>query len=959
MFDDCTAIAKMNMDKTKENYEMDQKCFIAWSPLEKNDFSFKHRYVTCSRSVPHKSKRLVRYRLSRSLNFDTSACNSNSENSPFEEDKHLSRSAKIMRALNFNSSPSYYGKTKIKKSLNFNLTPSPKSFRHAKKGIRKSLSLNFNSPLSVPNKFLSLNDNPSDSANSSLLFSSSDSIDENQNETPLQQSTKEHEMLHYSTPNAKYTRKLSRHSTSFTPLLRSRLKETIDNIVYVAATPNSQSLKRVKGRTKYTNNITMNTSRNLLHEFHDKDDSRSCTPKNLICIVPESMSAIKRSHKKERSSRRSDGYTTQFTNSFVENESVLEDRFSRYSKQNDPFQDSRSDIEQCANGSSNELVLSHSEDDMSDTGSLFDYAEEQKHIFKECKKVSEWKSNYTSVIPKIDKFDGIVKSEENVDCFSRADTSDRSNIDASNSCDEDIDLADGGRSVTPEPVKETVSESQKSVTPENRIDILQTIGKDSIKKSHKKIKDNNKRRLFSPKVLQEKLEATEKQENAKCLENFEQYESTEENKVISIEVNDPDVSRDERSSTPDKVSSSRLLLSQFSSVKKSHKKDKHNKILRGFLKRQEYFNKDLDLVTNKKYEQRTFNDEISECKNSVEDFPSDLNVVSNIEDSTSLVASASLSSSLDKLSPSKRKKPQNISPDREKNTSYDFELQELDVLKEEFKIFTPLKRKRSLFGFTVAKEYTHVYDLASEKDERSDDTMASISFSRCLTPVLNFPNSCVKSEGTDDIITKSDDNVDNGNVEQVYDSNCDSNDVTGRLTPRNMSTTELYPNLDSIKKSHKKNKRGNSSRKSFNAMKNNHSIDEKHDTSLESVASEMYNPLEFSNDRVIADDTINKPIYDKSVNKMENLTNHTTDDNRNRPSTSAGNVSSTVTPPNYLKTKVYMKLLQETSIKRSHKKNRDKRKQELVVDTNELSDDGSIFGDEEKSCFIEDRSTHD
>ena len=936
----------MNIDKTKENYEMDQKCFIAWSPLEKNDFSFKHRYITCSRSVPHKSKRLAKYRLSRSLNFDASICNSNSENSSFEEDKHLSRSAKIMRALNFNSSPSYYGKTKIKKSLNFNLTPSPKSFRHVKKGIRKSLSLNFNSPLSVPNKYLSLNDNPSDSANSSLLFSSSDSIDENQNETPLQQSTKEHEMLHYSTPNAKYTRKSSCHSASFTPLLRSRLKETIDNIVYVAATPNSQSLKRVKGRTKYTNNITMNTSRNLLHEFHDKDDSRSCTPKNLICIIPESMSAIKRSHKKERSSRRSDGYTTQFTDSFVKNESVLQDRFSRYSKQIDPiFHDSRSDIEQCANRSSNELVLSHSEDDMSDTGSLFDYTEEQKHIFEESKKVSEWKSNYTSVIPKIDKFDGKVKLEENVDCFSRADTSNRSDIDASNSCNENIDLANGGRSVTPEPVKETVSESQKSVTPENRIDILQTIGKDSIKKSHKKIKDNNKRRLFSPKVLQDNVEATEKQENGKCSENIEQYESTEENK-ISIEVNNPDVSRDERSSTPDKVSSSRLLLSQFSSVKKSHKKDKHNKILCGFLKRQEYFNKDMDLVTNNKYEQRTFNDEMSECKNSIEDFRSDLDVVRNIEDSTSLVASASLSSSLDKLSPSKRKKAQNISPDREKNVSYDFELQELDRSKEEFKIFTPLKRKRSLFAFTVAKEYTHFYDLASEKNERPDDTVASISFSRCLTPVLNFPNSCVKSE-KDDIITKSDDNADNGNVEEVYDSNCDSNDVTGRLTPRNMSTTELYPNLDSIKKSHKKNKRGNSSRKSFNAMKNNHSMDEKHETSIESVANEMYNPLELSNDCVIADDAINKAIYDKS------------DDNQNCPSTSAENISPTMTPPNYLKTKAYMKLLQETSIKRSHKKNRNKRKQELVVDTNELSDDGSIFGDEEKSCFIEDRSKHD
>lgn len=304
MFDDCTAVTKMSIDKSKEDYaicnnELDQKYFIAWSPLEENKFSFKHRYVPCSRSVPHKNKRLVRYRISRSLNFDASVCNSSSESSSFEEDKHLSRSAKIMRALNFNNSPSYYGKTKIKKSLNFNLTPSPKRFRHIKKDIRKSLSLNFNPPLSVSNKFPSFDDNPSDSANSSLLFSSSDSIDENQNETPSQQNPKEHDMIHYSTPNAKLSKK-PLCSSNFTPLLRSRLKQTIDNIVYVTTTPNSQSLKRVKNGSKYISNVSMNTSRNLLHEFHDKDDSRPCTPQNLICLIPESMSAIKRSHKKVR-----------------------------------------------------------------------------------------------------------------------------------------------------------------------------------------------------------------------------------------------------------------------------------------------------------------------------------------------------------------------------------------------------------------------------------------------------------------------------------------------------------------------------------------------------------------------------------------------------------------------------------------------------------------------------------
>lgn len=303
MFDDCTTVKKMSSDKSKEedyaihNGDLDQKCLIAWSPLEENKFLFKQRYVSCSRSVPRRNKRFVRYRISRSLNFDASVRSSSSENSSFEEDKHLSRSAKIMRALNFNSSPSYYGKTKIKKSLNFNLSPSPKRFMPSSKSIRKSLSLNFKSPLSVSNKFLHFDDNPSNSVNSDLLFSSSESIDENQNETPLQQNTKEREMLLYSTPNTKLSRK-ALCTDSSTPLLRSRLKETIDNIVCVNATPNAQLLQHTKGRSKCTNGIAMNTSRNLFYEFYDKEDDRPCTPENVICIIPESMSAIKRSHRK-------------------------------------------------------------------------------------------------------------------------------------------------------------------------------------------------------------------------------------------------------------------------------------------------------------------------------------------------------------------------------------------------------------------------------------------------------------------------------------------------------------------------------------------------------------------------------------------------------------------------------------------------------------------------------------
>lgn len=923
---------KMNIDKNKKDYaicssKLDQRCFISWSSPEDN-FSFKHRYVRCSRSVSHGNKHFAKYRLSRSLNFDSSISNSNSENSSFEEDKHLSRSAKIMRALNFNS-PSYYGKTKIKKSLNFNLTPSPKRFKHVKRGIQKSLSLNFSSPLSVSNKFINLDDNHSESTNSSLLFSSSDSIDENQNETPLQQNTKEYEMLHYSTPNTKHIRD-SLDSASFTPLLRSRLKESIDNIVYITATPSSQSLKCIQGRSKYTNNI-VNTSRNLFHEFRDKDDSGPHTPKNLICIIPESMSAIKKSHKKERSSRRSASYSTQF----IDNKSVPLDR-SRFlanqcRKCIDSLEDTISDIDQCTeNSNSSELILKHSEDNISETGSLFDYTEEKKNILEEFKEVSD------SVVHEIDKFDVKIKLEENVDCLSKIDPS---NIDANNS-------TNNTRSVTPVPVKNELN-SQKSVTPENHINILETIIKDSIKKSHKKIKNDNKKRLFSLKVSQDKLKATEEQDNIKCTQNFVQYENIEQNKV-STKVNNLDVSRKERSCTPEKVNSSRLLLSQYSSVKKSHKKDKHNKIISGFLKRQEYFNKDMDLVINNEY--KAFNNDMSKCKNSMENYSSDLDIATNIDDSTSLVAPASLkNSSLEKLSPSKRRKPQNILSDSEKNILYDSELQKLDTSKEEFKIFTPLKRKRSLIVSIAAKEYTHFYDSPIE---HSKDVIPNISFSRCLTPVLNLSSSCKKTEKCNTII-KSDDNVNNETAEEIYD--CGSNDVTGRLTPRNMSTTELYSNLDSIKKSHKKNKRGSSSWKSLGLIEGNHSVDGKCGTSVENILNKTNNLLELSNNCAVINDVISKPICNKSIEKLANPVI----DNQNCASTSMENISPFVTPPNCLKTKNYIKLLQETSIKQTHKKIRNKKKEELIIDTDELSDDGSIFGGEEKLSFAEDKSTDD
>lgn len=589
---------------------------------------------------------------------------------------------------------------------------------------------------------------------------------------------------------------------------------------------------------------------------------------------------------------------------------------------------------------------------MSDTGSLFDYTEEkQNNVLKESK-ISDWTLNYTNVIPKIDNFDVEVKLEKNMKCLSKLENENElfqnfSNIDANNLSNQNINVTNDIRSVTPESVKEIVSESQTSVTPENSINILQNIVKDSIKKSHKKIKDDNKRKLFSPKVLQNKLETTEEQENIKCWKKFENIEKN----IISIETNYHNTSKEERSSTPEKVNSSRLLLSQFNSVKKSHKKDKHNKILSGFLKRQEYFNKDMDLDINNKY--KTFNvDDTSECKYRMEDFSSNLDVT-NIGDS-SLISSENLNISLDKLSPSKKQKSQDLSLNCEMNMLYDSELQELDTSKEEFKIFTPLKRKRSSIASIACKEYLCFYDLSPEKNEYSED--GNISFSRCLTPVPNFSNFCAKIKENNITTVKLDNDINNENTKEVYDSD---NDVTGRLTPRNMSTTELYPNLDSIKKSHKKNKRGNISRKDFTLIRNDHYVNERHETSMENIINETDNLSDFSNDFVTVDDVINKSIHEKPISNNTEIKDSTNlvDDNQSCPNNNSKNT--TVTPPNCLKTKSYIKLLGETSIKRSHKKVRDKRKEELIINTNELSDDGSIFGDEENLIFTEDKSMRD
>ncbi|XP_078044478.1 uncharacterized protein LOC144473975 [Augochlora pura] len=878
---------RMNDDKMKGSYnisniEMEQKRYLPWSPLEQNRFVRKHTYVSCSKSVPRRNKHFVRYNMSKSLNSDKNVCCSSPENSSFEEDKRMSRSSKIMKALNFHTNLSHYGKTKIKRSLNFNLTPSPKRFSCAKKHTQKALRL---SPLSASNKLSDLVKDSNDCANNSFAMSSTDSIDENQNETPLRRHAIQRETLHYSTPNAKLNTK-SLFSVNSTPLLRGQLEKSIANIVRInPATPVSQSLKCIQGSSKRFDNSMTNTSRNLFHEFHDDDDDdRPQTPENVISIIPESMSAIKRSHKKEKSSRRSGYCVMQLTDSSPDLcgiEGATELVSMREKEERKPRMERSS--------------LDNSENDISDTGSLFDYTEESK--FGE---ESNRTMNCDIIVPL-------------TNCPER-DVKDTTSHGSVESISETVEF--------PEVTADAVSEPETSVTSQNRIHSVRRDADDVIKRSYKMNKEANQTKLYGMKIVQHKVKAV-KVENETDKETITKpTEDIVEDKLVFTEESCPDIS--ERACTPEKVNSSRLLLSQFSSVKKSHKKDKHANILSGFQKRQEYFNKEMDSARYSK----TLESDV--------DVDIDVGVqeVANLTDS-----SCSLDVSSDKLSPSKRKIPLDEFLEHDTSVSCDSDIQDCDIFQNEFQIFTPLKRKRSLITSNI-KEYLHFYNLPSGKDEYTEADLANVNLSRCLTPILNIQEHCELSTKCQSVATGS---SGSNESETLEIQNYDLNDKTGRSTPKNMSTTELYSNLDSIKKSHKKNKRGSNSRKlSFNQVKNN-AIEKGDWQNLSTeIGSDSYENYELSQSDSERNDICNDSTSNEDNNNVQGSSR--IDVNEQTAEISLQNV----TPPNCLKTKNYIKLLQETSIKRSHKKIRDQRKYKESIEPNQLSDDGSLYGDGEK-----------
>ncbi|KYN22190.1 hypothetical protein ALC57_05467 [Trachymyrmex cornetzi] len=287
-------------------------------------------------------------------------------------------------------------------------------------------------------------------------------------------------------------------------------------------------------------------------------------------------------------------------------------------------------------------------------------------------------------------------------------------------------------------------------------------------------------------------------------------------------------------------------------------------------------------------------------------------------------------------------------------------------INDEFKIFTPIKKRRIPVDVT---NYVSAAGMSQEDDESAQATSKEIDCSRCVTPVAH----CSKLRKHD--LTSERDNAKKSetdiNVLKVTDTT-NPKDKNGRSTPINMSTTELLCNIDSIKKSHKKDKHNRSKelilkKKRSYVEKSEHVNFGNNDKMLEEPTCWS---LKHHFDKNCAEKEMCNVMCEKEKNKSYKAIVYDDPDDP-QPSTSRGadnmeNTKNTIkskfldtTPPNSLSAMKLMKLVQTTSIKKSHKKERDinaQTKYILMSQEHELSDDGSIFDEEERLDFIQNDS---
>lgn len=214
-----------------------------------------------SKSVPRRKKSLIRYRTNRSLNFDASLVKDGNFKSPRSTNVHgastekfLSRSAKIMQALN-NGCDSRGNR--VSKSLNFDATPSPKKDCHVWMASSPKADDQQQRQPNTPSTF----DSPLSNDES---ITTPNFTDENQNKTPSQSN-----------------KKIVKKSLNFSPMLHANFK------------------KVKRPCFGFKSGARREDEPAQVPENGEEDENEGpSTPKNKVRPYPESMSAIKASHKK-------------------------------------------------------------------------------------------------------------------------------------------------------------------------------------------------------------------------------------------------------------------------------------------------------------------------------------------------------------------------------------------------------------------------------------------------------------------------------------------------------------------------------------------------------------------------------------------------------------------------------------------------------------------------------------
>lgn len=964
----------MNSDNKDNNLnpESEHKLFINLTPLDNSRFFLKQRFRSrvLSKSVPLKNTSLLRHRMNRSLNFDIISprkdnllkySSSYLDIDSFDAGKSLrdlSRSAKIMRALSFNRDSFYHRNMNIKKSLNFGSSPSPQKTSNFDMGSPADSITDTSS--SLLDKSLRLDSSSSDSVASSMLVASLESIDENQNQTP-QQNRKIAKMSSSKRINTEENMNRSGSSSCSTSSLRSNLKEKIDNIVHISQTPDLQSFKRQNRSRALSCNIVASTPRNLSQEFNQDEHNRSHTPDNMMHLIPESMSAIKKSHKKEKIYGHEERSFTQQKNVPAQNKDIYTNLESIAMDISEIPSCSKASVKEShkKNKTVKKTLIYDSDDELSESRVI-------KHSAQ--RKTSSRKKNFLmNMLNEIE--DDKIQDMDSSDCerceenMQHRDSTHLTNYDnkkdhsAQNIYDKNtcrpssqkesssicnVNVMNENRAISSEH-NSTVSQNyNRATTPENNINIIEHIFTESIKKSHKKIKHENRKTSSKAKILYQKIETAQSEVSVQNIFNDDQCKDVKNEATVAVCALSSQNA--DRPSTPENINSSRLLLSDFKSVKKSHKKDKYSKRISGLAKchkyHHEYRKKYDNSLQDNKYEER------------------------NTSKTLHRNESFEVNESLD-VSPKKKKKSMNVSFENGvRKLLYSSKSPSLrcNNTNDEFRIYTPTRKVMSTSQFTVTNSVC-ADEISQEHDKPAQITSKEIDCFRCTTPVAR----CLKKPRESEDLTYANTKKLEINTSVSSDGSADVADLkdkNGRSTPINMSTTELLCNIDSIKKSHKKDKHSRGICKRPILWKEESYSEKTRNVNFTSMLKQhtSLKLMDVDNDCAKTGTCSNTRDEEKEKSKCYEEIIY----NDLQPSTSrardyidvktAKKSELNTTPPNDLNATNFVKLLHTISIKKSHKKERDCNAQAKYILMNkepELSDDGSIFDEEDKLNFTE------